>query len=441
MAATHATRGSEGWRRMRLTRSVFSRPRRCQVFPPSSVLKTPSPTETLLRGLLSPVPTQTTSELLGSMARAPIDATGWSSKTGSQVRPPLTDFQTPPLAEPIQTRFGSLAHPSTTAIRPLIAAGPIARAFIPASRDGSTAARAGPARSARPRTRPSFSFMRDTSTSRTDGTEPTGAETVRATFPRGRRMEDEESARRRNRVSWHSVPQSVHRTSNDEEASMIRKNLAGLMIVMVGLVSTAVWAQTADELIEKNIQAKGGREKIKAIKTLRMTGKMGLGQGIEAPVTLEMARPDKMRLEFVVQGMTGIQTYDGKEGWMLMPFMGKTDPEPIAGKEDLEGTPAYKLKITKKNGDTGYYWLDADSFLVFKASGKTTVNGQEIEGETYFGDYKESGGVMFAHSVENKAVGQPGTMTITIDKIEVNPDLPAEHFGKPEAAKPAAAKP
>jgi len=284
-------------------------------------------------------------------------------------------------------------------------------------------------------------------------------------------MEDEESARRRNRVSWHSVPQSVHRTSNDEEASMIRKNLAGLMIVMVGLVSTAVWAQTADELIEKNIQAKGGREKIKAIKTLRMTGKMGLGQGIEAPVTLEMARPDKMRLEFVVQGMTGIQTYDGKEGWMLMPFMGKTDPEPIAGKqlesiqeqadfdgllmdykdkghkvelvgkEDLEGTPAYKLKITKKNGDTGYYWLDADSFLDLKASGKTTVNGQEIEGETYFGDYKESGGVMFAHSVENKAVGQPGTMTITIDKIEVNPDLPAEHFGKPEAAKPAAAKP
>lgn len=252
---------------------------------------------------------------------------------------------------------------------------------------------------------------------------------------------------------------------------MIRKNLVGkglIGIILAGLVSTTAWAQTADELIEKNVQAKGGREKIQAIKTLRMSGKMALGQGMEAPVTMEMSRPDKMRVEFVVQGMTGVQTYDGKDAWAVMPFMGKTEPEAISGKqlesiqeqadfdgilmdykekghkvelvgkEDLEGTPAYKLKVTKKNGDTGYYWLDAETFLDLKASGKTVVNGQEIEGETYFGDYKESGGVMFAHSVENKAVGMPGSMTITIDKVEVNPDLAAERFGKPQAAKPAA---
>lgn len=248
---------------------------------------------------------------------------------------------------------------------------------------------------------------------------------------------------------------------------MIRKTLASL--ALVGLVSTAAWAQTADELIEKNIQAKGGREKLQAIKTLRISGKVTMGPGMEAPMTMEMARPDKLRTEFVIQGMTGVQTYDGKEGWTLMPFMGKTDPEPIsgsqlesikeqadfdgllvdykakghqvelAGKEDLEGTPAYKLKVTKKNGDIGYYWLDAESFLEMKASGKTNVNGQDIEGETWFGNYKEAGGVVFAHSVENKAVGMPGSMVITFDKIEVNPDLPDGRFGKPEAAKPAGA--
>lgn len=252
---------------------------------------------------------------------------------------------------------------------------------------------------------------------------------------------------------------------------MIRKSLVGkglIGILVAGLVSTAAWAQTTDELIEKNIQAKGGREKIKAVKTVRMTGKMSMGQGMEAPITLEMSRPNRMRMEFTVQGMTGVQTYDGKEGWTVMPFMGKTDPEPIAGKqldmiqeqadfdgllmdykdkghkvelvgkEDLQGTPAYKLKVTKKNGDIGYYWLDADSFLEVKASGKTNMNGQEIEGESYFGDYKEVGGVMYAHSMENKAVGAPGSMTMTIDKIEVNPDLSASRFGKPESAKPPA---
>jgi outer membrane lipoprotein-sorting protein len=249
---------------------------------------------------------------------------------------------------------------------------------------------------------------------------------------------------------------------------MIRKSLAGL--VMAGLLSTAAWAQTADELVEKNIQAKGGREKIQAIKTLRLTGRMALGQGIEAPFTMERARPDKMRVEFVFQGMTGVQTVDGKEAWALIPFMGKTEAEPIAGKqleamqeqadfdgplmdykakgfqvelagkEDLEGTPAYKLKMTKKNGDVGYFWLDAESFLEIKASGKTNVDGKEVEGESWFGNYKETGGVVFPHSVENKVAGSPEGMDITIEKIEVNPDLPAGRFSKPEAAaKPAGA--
>ncbi len=252
---------------------------------------------------------------------------------------------------------------------------------------------------------------------------------------------------------------------------MIRKSLSGL--ILAGLVSilvnTAAWAQTADELIAKNIQAKGGREKIEALKSLRMTGKMTMGQGMEAPVTMELARPDKMRMEFTIQGMTGIQTYDGKEAWAVMPFMGKTDPEPVAGKqlemiqeqadfdgllmnykdkghqvefagkEDLEGSPTYKLKVTKKNGDTGYYWLDAETFLEVKASGKTNVTGREVEGESWFGDDTEIGGVMFAQSLENKAAGMPGGMNLTFDKIEVNPDLPAERFGKPQAAKPAGA--
>ena len=251
---------------------------------------------------------------------------------------------------------------------------------------------------------------------------------------------------------------------------MIRKNLVGkalIGVLVAGLVSTAASAQTVDELIEKNIQAKGGREKIQAIKTVRMTGKMSMGQGMEAPITMELSRPNKMRMEFVFQGMTGVQTYDGKEGWSLSPFMGKTDPEPLSGsqleqmaeqadfdgplfdykgkghkvelvgKEDLEGTPAYKLKMTKKNGDIAYIWLDAEHYLELKASGKTNVNGQEIEGETWFGDYKEVGGVLMAHSVESKATGMPGGMTITIDKIEVNPDLAADRFGKPKAEKPA----
>lgn len=250
---------------------------------------------------------------------------------------------------------------------------------------------------------------------------------------------------------------------------MIRKTMAGLFVAC--LMSSAAWAQTADELIEKNIQARGGREKLAALQTVRMTGKAVMGPGMEVPFVQEIARPNKMRAELTVQGMTGIQTYDGKEAWSLMPFMGKTEAEPVpadelkaledqadidgllvgykeqghqieyAGKEDLEGSPAHKLKITKKNGDIAWLWLDAEHSLELKIAGKTKARGQEVEVETLFGDYKEIGGIVFPHSIENRAVGMPGGMTVTISKIEINPELSADRFTKPQAAKGAAPKP
>lgn len=251
---------------------------------------------------------------------------------------------------------------------------------------------------------------------------------------------------------------------------MNRKTFAGLLLA--GLMGTAAWAQTADEIIAKNLEAKGGLDKIRAVQSMRITGKMMVGPGMEAPMVIETSRPHKVRMEFTFQGMTGIQAYDGKAGWSVMPFMGKKDPEPMSaddlkqaeeqadmdgplvdykekghtveylGKDEVEGTPVHKLKVTKKNGDIQTLYLDADSFLEIKAEGKTKVRGQEIEGETTFGDYKEVGGLIMAHSIQSKMKGGPGQgQTITFEKIEINPDIPASRFEMPakpaEAPKPA----
>ncbi len=185
---------------------------------------------------------------------------------------------------------------------------------------------------------------------------------------------------------------------------------------------------------------------------------------------MEFTRPNRMRMEFTVQGMTGIQAYDGKTGWAVMPFMGKTEPEKMSaedlkqiedqadidgplvdykekghqveylGKDDVEGTPAHKLKVTKKNGDVVTIYLDADAFLEIKAEGKSVRRGQEIEGETFFGDYKEVGGVIIVHSIEIKPKGMPQGQQIVIEKIEINPEIAADRFAMPpakEAAKPS----
>lgn len=251
---------------------------------------------------------------------------------------------------------------------------------------------------------------------------------------------------------------------------MLRKTFACLLVA--GLAGAAVQAQTVDELIEKSLQASGGRQKIEAVKSFRMAGKMVAPQGMEIPVVIEFKHPDKIRSEAVIQGMTMVQALNGTEGWMVAPFMGKKDPEKMsaedakqaaeqmdsnpmylmtqykekghtieyAGKEDLEGTPAYKLKVTKKNGDVLHVYLDAESYLPVKTSGKSTMQGQMVESDTTLGDYKAVDGVLFPHSNETQVKGMPGKMTMTISKIEVNPAIDDSRFAMPVMEKPAMEK-
>src|SRR5687767_5295113 len=88
-------------------------------------------------------------------------------------------------------------------------------------------------------------------------------------------------------------------------------------------------AQTADEVIAKNIAARGGLERVKALQSLRMTGTIGIGPGMEAPLLLEIKRGGRLRSEVTVEGKAGVQTFDGTSGWALMPFMGQTEPRPL----------------------------------------------------------------------------------------------------------------
>jgi outer membrane lipoprotein-sorting protein len=249
---------------------------------------------------------------------------------------------------------------------------------------------------------------------------------------------------------------------------MIRKTFAWLLVA--GLAGAAVQAQTADEIINKHLQARGGKDKIKAVKSERFTGKMVMGQGMEAPIIMELARPNKLRMEFTLQGMTGVQAYDGKSGWSVMPFMGKKDPEAMSadeikqaedqadmdgllvdykekghqveyiGKEDVEGTPAYKLKVTKKNGDVVNIYIDAEGYMNIKEAGKVNIRGQEIESETTYSDFKPVNGLIFPFSIEQRPKGAPAGMVITVSKIEVDPSLDASRFAMPAAEKPAEKK-
>ena len=247
---------------------------------------------------------------------------------------------------------------------------------------------------------------------------------------------------------------------------MLRKTVA--WFALAALMACPAVAQTVDELVAKNIEARGGMEKIKAVKSARTTGKMVMGQGFEAPFVMMEKRPKLTRMEFTFQGMTGVQAFDGKNGWAIMPFMGKKEPEAVPaednklmdqqadmdgplvdykekghkvellGKEQVEGADAFKLKLTMKGGDTRTIYLDADSYLEIKMEAKRTMRGAEVEGETLYGDYKDEGGMMMPHSIETGAKGSPQKQKLVFEKIELNPDLADSLFAMPAGTKPAA---
>ncbi len=247
---------------------------------------------------------------------------------------------------------------------------------------------------------------------------------------------------------------------------MFRKTV--LFALALTLLSGLASAMTLDEIVAKAVEARGGREAMLAVTSVKITGTIHMPNGMEAPLVWEWKRPDKLRTEVKIQGMTMVQAFDGKTGWMIVPFGGNTDPQPmpkeqvqrmeeqadfdgpfldgekkgykleLIGKVDEEGTEAYKIKVTDKFGDVSYYYLDAEYFLPFKIEGKRTVRGQEVEFESSVGDYKKVGDLMIPFSTESRAKGSEQGQSVTFDKVELNADLDDGLFAKP-APKPTPA--
>ena len=208
---------------------------------------------------------------------------------------------------------------------------------------------------------------------------------------------------------------------------------------------------TVDELVSKNIEAKGGADALHALQSLKLTGKMLVQQGqIQLTYLQTKKRPDEVRTESSLQGMTQIEAYDGKEGWKVSPFFGRKDPERMSaddvktlmedaeidgplvdwktkgskveylGTEDVEGTFAHKLKVVRKNGDVNFVYLDPDHFLEIRVLTQRMRHGAQEEVETDLGDYEKAAGVFVPTSIESGRKGAPDKERIIIDKVEAN---------------------
>lgn len=240
------------------------------------------------------------------------------------------------------------------------------------------------------------------------------------------------------------------------------KNIKYLLALFAAvLISINLSAQTAEEIIEKHIEALGGSENIQAVKSLKVIGSAKV-MGIEIPYTTYNLAPDKTYFEMSVQGLAIKQAYDGTTAWSINPMSGSSSPEVVEGdeakgikdrgimfgrlttykndgakiemigKDKVDNIDAYKILYTGADGNKVYYFIRIDNPLVIKVQKKVNVNGSEMDSETTFADYRKIGNVTMAYSMNTKVKNSPmGSQNIIIDKIEINPTFDETIFSMP----------
>jgi hypothetical protein len=232
------------------------------------------------------------------------------------------------------------------------------------------------------------------------------------------------------------------------------------------LAVTQVHALTAAELVAKNIEAKGGAGALQSVKSLRREGRLIVNGGRFVLDLLETKqRPESIRTEISMQGLSQVQAYDGDEGWRIDPFGGRKDPErmpaddvreyaedasidgvladasaaglPIEylGTEDIDGTDAHKLKVTRKDGGVQYVYLDPDYFLEIRVESQRTVRGVKRTSVTEYGNYEKVGGVFWPLSIESGIKGEGDPAKFEYRTAVVNPEIAPDYFSFPTAAR------
>jgi outer membrane lipoprotein-sorting protein len=242
---------------------------------------------------------------------------------------------------------------------------------------------------------------------------------------------------------------------------MNRQAFSIVFLLSLSGAASAQTALTADELAARNIAARGGLEKVRALHSMSGKGSMLLPNGLEVPVTLYLKRPGLMRVDANIQGKSMVIAFDGTDSWTINPFAGSGEPQRLNeaesnsaredsvsmldgelvdykekgsqlepdGTEDVGGRPSHKLKVTTKSGTVHYIYLDDETFLDSKVVQVKSEAGHEKSIEIFLTAYKPVAGVMTAHSVEMKKDGI--AVKFILEKVAGNVDIEDSLFQFP----------
>lgn len=244
---------------------------------------------------------------------------------------------------------------------------------------------------------------------------------------------------------------------------MRSQSVAAVLIAALTL-AIPTYAQSVDEIVAKNIQAKGGAEKLKSISSVKMTGKL-TSQGRDVPMVVMTKRPNLLRQEITTPQGLAVNAFDGVTAWALAPgadvpreitgpqadaarnntefdgplmdYAVKGHTVELVGKEQLDSGEVYHLKLTRKNGDVEHYYLDVDTGLERKRTAEVMAGGMKQTLESELSDYKTVEGMTVPHTITQSVGGMP-VMQMTMEKIEFNPAIDDALFRMPKSGVPPA---
>lgn len=235
---------------------------------------------------------------------------------------------------------------------------------------------------------------------------------------------------------------------------MMRRSGLWLFLALT-LLPLAAGAQTLDEVLAKHAAAHGGLETWRAVHSLTVTGTV-IAYSSPGPFVFEWREPDSFRFEQSILERKVLYAHHGSTTWWMHPFMGVEQPAVIAepqaalvqrsaafdsplvdaaakgnkvellGKEELDGQPAFKLKVTRKDGAEETWYLDPSTFLELARLDRTFDSTGTKERWTYYSDFRTAAGLVIAHRQDQEYSIRH--VSLTIEKVQVNPEIEAGRF-------------
>ena len=229
---------------------------------------------------------------------------------------------------------------------------------------------------------------------------------------------------------------------------------ATYVAIGVTAVVSVASAQSVDQIVAKNIEARGGIEKLRSVQTVKTTGKL-IGGGREMPMTIWVKRPNMLRQERTLPDRTVTVGFDGTTVWGLDSTIGKAqemtgpqadatrddaDIDPmlldykqkghrieLVGQEKIDGQPVHHLRITRKNGKTSEYFVSADTGLDVRIVDTFDQGGMKMEVRTDLSNYQTVDGMQLPFTIKQFS-NDKLAVEFNLEKVEFNTPVDDEMF-------------